>query len=425
MKTNLALRIATALLSLSILLHSPSTFAQGTVFTYQGRLDNGGLPYTGSAEFQATLWDAVSGGSQIAANAPAQVVVGVTNGLFILPLDFDASFPGANRWLQLEVRTTIGNFTTLAPRQPLTPTPYAITASNLSGTLPAFQLSGAIPSMNLSGTYSGAVTFDNAANSFTGDGAGLTALNASQLASGTVPDARLGENVARTNQVWLLGGNAGTTPGTHFLGTRDGQPLEFKVNGARALRLEFHANHLDVGSPSPNVISGHADNEVAPGVSGATIAGGGGTNWWGPTSPQRASGEFSAIGGGIGNIVQAAVGVIAGGERGFIGSNAFNAFIGGGAWNTNLNSDATIGGGRNNLISGNGNNGFIGGGAQNTASNTYATVGGGTANMAGGVNATVAGGYVNTASGSYATVGGGAQNIASGNYSTVPYRVVA
>ncbi|MBE0540227.1 MAG: tail fiber domain-containing protein [Verrucomicrobia bacterium] len=435
MKTNLALRIATALLSLSILLHSPSTFAQGTAFTYQGRLESGGAPHTGTAEFQATLWDAVSGGSQIAASAPAQVVVGVTNGLFILPLDFDANFPGANRWLQLEVRTTIGNFTTLAPRQPLTPTPYAITASNLSGTLPAFRLSGAIPSVNLSGTYSGAVTFDNAASSFTGDGAGLTALNASELASGTVADARLGENVARTNQVWLLGGNAGTMPGTHFLGTRDEQPLEFKVNGARALRLEFHTNHLGVGSPSPNVISGHADNEVAPGVSGATIAGGGGTNWWGPTSPQRASGEFSTIGGGIGNIVQGAVGVIAGGERGFIGSNAFNAFIGGGAWNTNLSGDATIGGGRNNLIPVSANNATIGGGAQNaannanatvggglgnTASGIEATVGGGTANTAGGVNATVAGGYVNAASGSYATVGGGAQNIASGNYSTVP-----
>jgi hypothetical protein len=34
--------------------------AQGTAFTYQGRLDNGGAPYSGSAEFQATLWDTSS-----------------------------------------------------------------------------------------------------------------------------------------------------------------------------------------------------------------------------------------------------------------------------------------------------------------------------------------------------------------------------
>ena len=113
--------------------------------------------------------------------------------------------------------------------QALTAAPYAITASNLSGTLSAAQLSGTLASANLGGAYSGAVTFNNAANSFSGSGAGLTALNASQLASGTVPDARLAANVARTNQVWLLTGNAGTTPGANFIGTTGNQPLEFKV----------------------------------------------------------------------------------------------------------------------------------------------------------------------------------------------------
>jgi hypothetical protein len=212
-------------------------FAQGKAFTYQGRLADSGNAYTGSAEFQATLWDAVSGGSQIAANAPAQIVVGVTNGLFVLPLDFGANFPGANRWLQLEVRTNIGSFTTLTPRQELTPAPYAITASNLSGTLPAAQLSGTLPSAQLSGTYSGAVTLNNAANNFTGNGAGLTALNASELASGIVPDDRLPGDLARTGQVWLLGGNAGTAPGAQFIGTTDGQPLELKVNGVGAVSV--------------------------------------------------------------------------------------------------------------------------------------------------------------------------------------------
>jgi hypothetical protein len=33
----------------------------------------------------------------------------------------------------------------LSPRQPLTPAPYAITAENLDGTLPASQLSGTVP----------------------------------------------------------------------------------------------------------------------------------------------------------------------------------------------------------------------------------------------------------------------------------------
>ncbi len=51
--------------------------------------------------------------------------------------------------------------------------------------------SGTLPSGRLTGTYSSAVTFSSPSNSFTGSGAGLTALNASNLGSGTLPSARL------------------------------------------------------------------------------------------------------------------------------------------------------------------------------------------------------------------------------------------
>src|SRR5438309_11295114 len=37
---------------------------------------------------------------------------------------------------------------------------------------------------------------------------------------------------------WSPFGNAGTTPGTNFLGTTDNVALELEVNGSRALRLE-------------------------------------------------------------------------------------------------------------------------------------------------------------------------------------------
>ena len=67
---------------------------------------------------------------------------------------------------------------------------------------------------------------------------------------------------------WLLTGNAGTTPGTNFLGTADNQALELKVNRARALRLEPNAT-------SPNLIGGYKDNSVTSGAWGATIGGGG------------------------------------------------------------------------------------------------------------------------------------------------------
>ena len=58
-------------------------------------------------------------------------------------------FTGATNWLQIGVETNgVSSFTTLTPRQELTPVPYAImanSASNLLGTLPAAQLSGTVP----------------------------------------------------------------------------------------------------------------------------------------------------------------------------------------------------------------------------------------------------------------------------------------
>ena len=72
---------------------------------------------------------------------------------------------------------------------------------------------------------------------------------------------------------WSLGGNSGTSAGTNFLGTTDDQPLEFKVNGERALRLEPNAEG------APNVIGGSSANYAAPGIVGAVVAGGGASDF--------------------------------------------------------------------------------------------------------------------------------------------------
>src|SRR6185295_8470084 len=79
-----------------------------------------------------------------------------------------------------------------------------------------------------SGNFSaGTVT----ATAFSGSGASLTGLAASQLPTGTVPTSALGN-------AWQLGGNAGTAPGIHFLGTVDNNSLQLKVNNTHAFRLE-------------------------------------------------------------------------------------------------------------------------------------------------------------------------------------------
>jgi Chaperone of endosialidase len=141
MKTKLKLIAICPLLSAICL----SASAQGTAFTYQGRLNDGINPASGKYDLTFALFSVSNGVGQVGVTL-TNTPTAVSNGLFTVVLDFGANFLGADRWLEISVRTNGGSgFSTLSPRQQLTPTPYAIFAnfaSNLLGTLPATQLSG-------------------------------------------------------------------------------------------------------------------------------------------------------------------------------------------------------------------------------------------------------------------------------------------
>lgn len=119
------------LLFTSVLLLSATGMAcaQGTAFTYHGRLNDNGIPATGSYDLTFNICTNASGPAQVGATLTNSAVA-VNNGLFTVTLDFGTGvFDGRDRWLELGVRTSGGGaFTTLTPRQKLTPTPYAITA---------------------------------------------------------------------------------------------------------------------------------------------------------------------------------------------------------------------------------------------------------------------------------------------------------
>ena len=411
MKTKLALiKRAALLLLLSALNPQLSTArAQGTAFTYQGRLNSGSNPANGTYDLQFAIYDSTNQPGTVIAGPLTNSATGVTNGLFAVTLDFGANvFTGPDRWLEIAVRTNgSGAFTTLSPRQKLTPTPYAvfaITASNLSGALPATQLSGVVPSASLSGTYSNAVTLNNPNNNFsgafTGNGANLTNVNA----------ATVGGLAAAA--FWKTNGNAGANPTNGaFLGTIDNLPLELRVNGTRALRLEPRPNDVN-HSNTVNVVCGSPNNFVSNNVYGATIAGGGAassTLGSGQAGPNVVSTDFGVIGGGLGNTIQI-IGdgaVIGGGMGNTIQPGGEFAVIGGGVFNTNSGTAATVGGGWRNVASGNG--AVVSGGGW-----TGFVVDG---NVASGAASVVGGGLGNVASGGLATVPGGSGNIASGAYS--------
>ena len=117
------------LLNLTFLSVTNGLLAQGTAFTYQGRLNAGGNPASGSYDLTFTLFNANTGGGAIGGPL-TNLATAVSNGLFTTAIDFGpAVFTGSADWLEIAVRTNGGSrFTTLAPRQQLTPVPYAIKA---------------------------------------------------------------------------------------------------------------------------------------------------------------------------------------------------------------------------------------------------------------------------------------------------------
>jgi len=200
------------------LLFAETLQAQGTAFTYQGQLNNGGSPANGSYDMTFTLFNTNTDGSALAPPITNSAVT-VSNGLFTTMLDFGGSvFNGNPVWLEIAVSTNGNtNFVTLSPLQLLTPTPYAITAGNVTGV---------VPSGGVSGTYGSAVTFNNPANQFSGNGTNLVNLNASQLTGGTVADARLSTNVALLNSNQIFSGvNNFTNLGNSFSGSFFGNGL--------------------------------------------------------------------------------------------------------------------------------------------------------------------------------------------------------
>jgi hypothetical protein len=181
---NRFMRVALLMASCVGLCTTPG-FAEGTAFSYQGRLNSGTNSAAGIYDFKFALFATNSGGAP-SAGPVTNFSVNVTGGLFTTMVDFGGGYYVAGGWFELAVRTNgATNFTTLAPRQRLTPTPssfFADTSSNLLGALPVSQLSGCV---SLAQLPPGLVTNNQSSVSFGsltvngvihGDGSGLTNL---------------------------------------------------------------------------------------------------------------------------------------------------------------------------------------------------------------------------------------------------------
>ena len=290
----------------------------GTAFTYQGRLIDDGGPADGDYDFEFGLFDVDGGGSALGTTALDDVAV--IDGLFSVQLDFgEGAFVGEARWPEIGVRPgdSAGAYTTLEPRQPLTPAPYALA-------LPGLWTRQNAESPNLIGGHHLNNVWDGVVGGTIGGGGQAGDLNGVTDRLGTVAGGA--DNQAGNGDGDVENADGATVGGGWHNSAYGAVSV---VGGGAWNRAEAYAS----------TVGGGEENHAS--LSYATISGGEGN---------RASGGWSTIGGGYANVVSDTFGTIAGGSHN--SASGEYSIIGGGVGNTASGYRGTIGGGVDNRCEG-------------------------------------------------------------------------
>lgn len=395
--------------------------AQGTAFTYQGQLQNQGVPANGAYDLVFNLFDAPAKSNQIA--SVTNYSTSVSNGLFTATLDFGPGvFTGSNYWLDISVSPSGGvtPFFELSPRQPVTPAPYSLYAANAGvagGVAPGATIQVQNLNVGLGNSVSGAYT------TIAGGSSNRVTVDYAVVAGGF-------GNTASSNATFV-GGGAGN------IAANDGDVV---VGGFG-----------NIASEDPSFIGAGQGNRVG------TFAGVGSTTfdinrWIGAGQTNNVQANWAGIGGGFYNIIltNAYYSFIGGGQNNLIQTNAIGssivgginntiqttagyAVIGGGIQNTiqNGNKDNVIAGGAGNTIQITANDNVIGGGDYNPIQQivSQSVLGGGIANTIASLPGTtivpmadvLGGGEENLITNAVAaTLYGGAGNTVGANFATIP-----
>ncbi|MCS7055555.1 MAG: hypothetical protein NZM18_05195, partial [Thermoflexales bacterium] len=291
----------------------------GTAFTYQGRLTNNGAPVNGNCDFQFSLWDAASGGTQIG-STQTHTGIGVSAGYFTVPnLNFGSgAFNGQARWLAIGVRCPAGSgsYTALSPRQALTPAPHALA-------LPGLWTQQNNTSPNLIGGFHGNSVTANVIGATIGGGGSSGSSNRVTDAYGTVGG---GQGNQAGNDDGDVMNTTHATVGGGYYNTASG----YAATVGGGFQNSASDNYATVGGGYSNTASGYA----------ATVGGGRGTT---------ASGQ-ATVGGGYYNTASGKAATVGGGYYNTAGGT--DATVGGGAYNTASGYAATVGGGHHNTAAG-------------------------------------------------------------------------
>lgn len=221
----------------------------GTGFSYQGQLRVLGEPASGPHDFTFALHRDATGGNAL---GPALLLtnVPISNGTFTVTLDFGLdALAGDASWLEVAVRSVGSStpFTTLTPRQPLTPAPYALftlRAAALTAPLSPDLLPTNIARLDTNQTFQANVRVRGtlAAGNVAGDGSGLSNVVAATLS------ARAMQRLWRVNIPFVAVTNAGNAPDVNGKGAVD---YNFRIGKFEINNLQYAAFLNAVATDDP------------------------------------------------------------------------------------------------------------------------------------------------------------------------------
>lgn len=463
-------QVAVAVAAAASAVYAGSASPMGTAFSYQGQLQEAGVPLegVGVVALRFTLYDGPDASAQPVSD-PFDVPDALfENGLFNVDLDFGvAPLDGSALWLEVAVGDQPeGPFTALSPRQPISGVPYALQTRGLfADELENIGIGSTEPlaKVQIKGRHESdkgqLLLVDQDHTSVSVEAAAALSGWGNDIASGTA------------GQLWIIGNDEDETdPGSN-------SRKDFKIANKRAGKLKFGTNNrkkdlvidedgkIGIGKDAPqskldingdlaidspdsdpklkfkrdsadkaevwydsqkkalrfkaeNYIGGASENTVSDGVTGAAVHGGQ------AAAPNKVTDAFGVVGGGADNLAGDDAGSAVDSSHATVGGGLGNSAgrsystVGGGLANHSAAEGSTVAGGSVNEVSG--SHGAISGGINNLAAGIESAIGGGYSNIAGGASSTVAGGGENAASGPMSAVGGGINNIASGPGATVP-----
>ena len=327
--------IRSLLILLVILAGLHRAVAQNTVFTYQGKVTDAGTNFTGSGQFQFALVTSTNFNNPATATAN---LGGVLPSYFITSCTVNSSGNGYTLAPVVTISGGGGSGATAAA----TISGGVVTAVNIltpgSGytSIPTVMIAPPPPNITYvtywsnDGTSSAGSEPNATVNVIVTNGLFTVVIGDTTIPNMSAVSASLFAQPNLQLRIWFndgVNGFAALSPAQSLT------PTPYAVMAASANNLSSLSVQQNTNG-APNLIGGAPNNFVASGVVGATIAGGGATNYNGFGLGNGITADFGTVSGGEDNIVSNTYATVSGGYGNIASGNG--SMVPGGEFNTAL-----------------------------------------------------------------------------------------